>query len=41
MHGNVGVNDGPRRRSLIEEGNPKTAEKSTVTKDRDEKYRRL
>jgi hypothetical protein len=41
MHGDVRANDGPRERSLIEEGNPKTAKKSTVTNNREEKCRRL
>ena len=35
VHGDVGANDGPRERSLIEEGNPKTVEESTVTKYRE------
>jgi hypothetical protein len=31
LHGDVGANDGARERSLIEQGNPRTAEKSNVT----------
>jgi hypothetical protein len=39
VHGDIGANDGPRERSMIEEGTP--AEKSTVTKYREKKSGRL
>jgi hypothetical protein len=40
VHSDVEADDGPPERSLTEEGNPKTAEKSIVTKYREKKSRR-